>query len=478
MKKLLLILSLLLCLTLLVACGSKEESKPTEPSTPVESTPGNETDPEVPEFDPEVAFGFYTISNAAGKLLGSPETQNKAITFDIAPQSISVEEANTWTIEPKLSAKGEEVYVLFCTYDPHDVAEPDKLLPGKGLVRASYRDNDANQQWTLEKNSDGTFKLINYKNPRFCLVTDASGQPVLAETSKAGTEANWKIEEKTTFEEFRTWYSKDDTDRKVIFQLPVNILEAANITSDRIQQFVEDTVTMYYTYIDFTDFVTYDHIILKAYEKEKYIAYVVSGYMCVSADKEFITADLRRMGERTVKHKVQDANFMMLHEMGHMFDRGRKWSFEGEAMTDIKAAYVLYTNSNWVAAPSEFDSATYFNAATITDSYKRLGGSSMDGTKDGYSIYCCAAIFVDIIQNNIKNWDKVKEMYHWYSANQDNIDPVKWYREAHNLDDKTAVTEGAARLDLYIAKLTEFGGVDVRSLITPKDYQSMLAKCS
>lgn len=478
MKKLLLILSLLLALTLLVACGGKKENKPTEPSTPVETPSGSETKP-TPELpNPEIKFGFYNISNAAGKLLGSPEAQNKPITFDVAPQQISVEEANTWTIEPKVSAKGDLVYVLFCTYDPHDVAAPDKLLPGKGLVRARYNDNDANQQWTLVKNEDGTFKMINYKNPRFCLITDASGQPVLAETSKVSTEANWKIEEQTVFEEFRTWYSKDERDRKIIFQLPVNITEAANITSDRIQQFVEDTVTIYNTYIEFTDFVTYDHIILKAYETEEYIAYVVSGYMCVSADKDFITADLRRMGERTVKHKVQDCNFMMLHEMGHMFDRGQKWSFEGEAMTDIKAAYVLYANKNFVAAPSEFDSATYFDATNITDSYKRLGGSSMDGTKDGYNIYCCAAIFVDIIQNNIKDWDKVKEMYHWYSNNIDTINPVKWYKEAHNLDDKATVTEGAARLDMYIAKLTEYGGVDVRSLINPKDYQSMLAKCS
>ncbi len=474
MKKLLLFVSLLLALTLLVACGNKKDDTPTTPTETPNSTEKNPTTPEVPEVgDPIIDFGFYNISNAAGKLLGAPESKNKPVTFDAAPVNISVEEVNTWTIEPKVSAKGELVYVLFCTYDPRDVAQPDKLLPGKELIRVAYDENNATQQWIITENEDGTFKLVNYKNPKFCLVTTSNGQPAIAETEKAGTEANWTIEEKTTFEEFMTWYSKN---RKIIFQLPKNTISDAGITNDRIQQFVEDTVTIYETYIDLTGFVTYDHIILKAYETEEHIAYVMNGYMCVSSDKDFIVADLARMAKRTTEHNVHDCNFMMLHEMGHMFDRNQKWTFEGEAMTDIKAAYVLYANPDFVAAPSEFPPAQYFDASNITQAYKSLGGSDMN---DGnYSIYCCAAIFVDIIQNNIKDWNKVKEMYHWYHENYDSIDPVAWYIEAHNLEDDAKVVQQVARLDMYIAKLSEFGGVDVRSLINVKDYQTMLEKCS
>jgi hypothetical protein len=181
------------------------------------------------------------------------------------------------------------------------------------------------------------------------------------------------------------------------------------------------------------------------------------------------------MQQRTDKYNVKDINFMMIHEMGHMFDRGQKWSFEGEAMTDIKGAYILYANPTYVAAPSEKDAGTYYNHTNITDAYRSLGGASMDG--NSYSIYCCAAIFVDIIQKEIKDWNKVKEMYQWYANNINDIDPIKWYKTENNLDDSTKVAESYARLEMYIAKLSEYGGVNVRSFIKDKDYESMSKKC-
>lgn len=480
MKKILLLLSLILCLSLLVACGSSEKKEETKTEPTVENPTAEQPTEEQPKEDDgikstEINFGFYNLVNSKGQMLGGTEANGKSPAFDItADDELMLEKLNTWTIEPKTSAKGDLVYNLYCTYDPHVLVEPEKLIPGKTIVTSGYEENDMFQQWIISKNEDGTFKILSYRNPRFCLTTGEDGTPILGLIEEAGPEANWTITEKTSFDRFIPFYSEN---RKVIFQLPKNIINAAKITPERIQQFAEDTVTMYETYIDLTGFVTYDHIILKAYDTEEYIAYVINGYMCVSADKEFIIADLKRMAERTDKHNVRDVNFMMLHEMGHMFDRNQKWSFEGEAMTDIKAPYILASHPEFVAAPSEFQSKEYFNAATITEAYKKLGGASMNGTKDGYSIYCCAAIFVDIIQKDIKDWSKVKEMYHWYSANQKDIDPIKWYREANGLDEKASVVEHVARLDMYIAKLTEYTGVDVRSLIKENDYKSMYLKC-
>jgi len=101
----------------------------------------------------------------------------------------------------------------------------------------------------------------------------------------------------------------------------------------------------------------------------------------------------------------------------------------------------------------------------------------MNGTAEGYSIYCCAAIFVDIIQNNIKDWDKVKEMYHWYANNIKDIDPAKWYIENNNLPDETKISDQAARLYMFIGKLSEYGETNVMALIKEDDFKSMLAKC-
>jgi|GEM_PF-3177368 len=485
MKKLLMVLTLLLTLALLVACGGGEKAKDDQPDTPdtdvntgegSENGEGSET-PDTPTAKIDIPFGFYNITNAKGNVLGAPESAKEDIKFDVVDtRYLKAEEANAWTVEPKIAEDGSVYYVLFCTYDPHHVAKPANLIPGKGLVRDYYDENNEAQQWILKKIDKDTFRIYNKKNEKFFLVTDEKGNPTLTveeQFDAATMDPNWIFKEQTEFSEFITFYSED---RTVIFQLPKNTIKDAKIGAARIQQFVEDTVAMRKTYIEFTDFVTYDHIILKAYESEEHIAYVVSGYMCVSSDKDFIVADLKRMAERTTKHNVHDINFMMLHEMGHMFDRGRKWTFEGEAMTDIKAAYVLYKNPDCVAAPSEFESAKYFDYKTITEAYKHLGGSEMNGSN--YSIYCCAAIFVDIIQNNIKDWDKVKAMYHWYQENNDKLDPVAWYKETNKLDDSTEVKENVARLDMYIAKLSEFGGVNVRKLIKDKDYQSMYKKCN
>ena len=482
MKKLLLVLTLLLTLALLVACGSNEttgdENNAGTEEDNTTTQPSEKPDKDEASGDHPIPFGFYNITNKSGKLLGAPETTGQPITFGVSDtKTLTAEEANTWTIEPKIAADGSAVYVLFCTYDPKNVASPAALLPGRGLERGNYDcdANDATKQWIITKNEDGTFQIVNKKVERFCLVTDAKGNAVLADKDNlpADVDPNWTITEKTEFTEFETWYSKD---RTMIFQLPVGIEKKADITSDRIQQWAEDAAAMRKTYIEFTGFNTYDHMILKAYETEKHIAYVVSKYLCITSDKDFIVADLARMSERTTKHKVHDINFMMLHEMGHMYDRKHQWNFEGEAMTDIKAAYVLYKNPDCVAAPSEYEPREYFDYKTITKAYTGLGGTKMDG--GSYSIYCCAALFVDYIQNQIKDWDKVKDMYHWYVDNHDSIDPVAWYKNKKGLGEKDQVALHVARLELYMDKLTEYGGVPAGLHIKGDNYTSIYKKCN
>jgi LPXTG-motif cell wall-anchored protein len=34
------------------------------------------------------------------------------------------------------------------------------------------------QQWIISKNEDGTFKILSYRNPRFCLTTGEDGRAV------------------------------------------------------------------------------------------------------------------------------------------------------------------------------------------------------------------------------------------------------------------------------------------------------------
>ncbi|MBP3321245.1 MAG: hypothetical protein J6M12_02720 [Clostridia bacterium] len=459
MKRILAILLVILfSLTLFASCNKKQEStSPSSPSSlPSSSAPSpapelstslpQGTSPEDVEAEPvKIPFGLYKITSSDGKVLGYDNTNT--------PGYEETDYKRTcWTVESFLDAKGRRGYTLYAGDLPSFALTAQKALPGgtTKVFQSSAVNPEKKQLFYLEEYEDGTFALKSAVNPIFALAaTDET--PSLALFAEAGEEIKWKFEPLTEgCDRYVEWRSVNGL---FTVRMGPDILRRARISSERMQEWANQMENVYYSYVELTGFVPYQHIIFKAYEGEEYPGYVMGNYMVISADKDFMYTDLGKMAQRDTMG-VTDYNFLLLHEMGHMFDWGRQWDFEGEAMTDIKVSYALYDNPEAVAAPSEFGAKEYFNGQNINECYNECAGNKpMNGT---YNIFRTAAIFTEFGQ--MDNWETMKKTYHWFEESG--------WKAQNNTE----------MLEKYVEKLSEFSGKDIRSMIADKEWETIVAK--
>lgn len=444
-----LLLTLLFALTLFASCGGKsttEESAPSIPSPELSTSLPQGTSTEDVEAEPvKIPFGLYKITSSDGKVLCYDNTNTPCYDETLYKRTC-------WTVESFLDAKGRRGYTLYAGDLPQNAMSVQKAMPGgtTKVFPASATNPEKKQRFYVEEFEDGTFALKSVVNPIFALAsTDEAPSLVLAE--EAGNEIRWKFEPLTEgCDRYLEWRSSGGI---FTVRMGPDILKKARVTDERMKQWADQMEKVYYSYIELTGFVPYQHIIFKAYEGEEYPGYVMGDYMVISADMNFMYTDIGKMAQRD-KMDVIDYNFLMLHEMGHMFDWGRQWDFEGEAMTDIKVSYALYDNPEAVAAPSEFGAKDYFNGSNINECYNKLSGNKkMNGT---YDIFRTAAIFTEFGQ--MDNWETMKKTYHWFEESG--------WKAQNNTE----------MLEKYVEKLSEFSGKDIRSMIDEKEWATMVAR--
>ena len=139
----------------------------------------------------------------------------------------------------------------------------------------------------------------------------------------------------------------------------------------------------------------------------------------IIADKEEIVKDFAKLKYRKEKGK-EDWNFLLLHELGHLFQNNKVWDFEEEGLTDFQLAYIL-EKENVGAAPSEFDADTFFVGRDIINAFY-----SMRVDKMYLGAYKLTSIAQDI------GWNKFKICYqninNTYGENGNNYSKIdKFY---------------------------------------------------
>jgi len=162
--------------------------------------------------------------------------------------------------------------------------------------------------------------------------------------------------------------------------------------------------------------------------------------------RDFAYQDLEKMVTRD-KEAASDWNFCAMHEMGHLFDSQVGWYFETEMMTDLKLAYCIDQGGGAVA-PSEFAAQEYFTFDTIMDCYTELGGVMQESRK--YGAYQAAYVMLRI--QKTLGWEPFKQTYKWFIETDSN--PTKKYD----------------KFFLFIDKLTEYSGKEVRKLFTDVEW--------
>ena len=304
------------------------------------------------------------------------------------------------------------------------------------------------QMWKVVANSNGTYSFISCADERFCLGFE-NGKAVLQLRDVNNSVQEWYAV--AVVDSSPKNYLEYISENKVIeLRLPLNITEV--ISDSRLNKWVNDLETAYFTFYDLTGYKPYEVVIIKAYEPitkyQNVLGYVYDDCNIIYIDSNFIRGELVKMTNR-----VNDWNFCVLHEMGHMFDSKRPWNFEGELFTDMKIPYVLEKNGAG-AELSEFGDGDVRYGKDIMNSYKLLGGN----LSAEYEIFACCYRFMQIKEEI--GWAPFKSTFHKLQEDEA----------------KYSAFSKREKLDLFINTLSYYSGKDIKSYFSNDEWQSIVNK--
>ena len=304
------------------------------------------------------------------------------------------------------------------------------------------------QKWKIVRNSNGTYSFLSCANENYCLGLDGT-RTVLQLRDITNASQEWYAEAVDIRKNYTTYFGKQGI---IEIRLPLNITEV--ITSARLQKWANDLEKAYFSLYDLTNFKPYHYIIVSAYKPitkyEAVVGYVLDNVNIIYVDGNFIRGDLAKMANR-----VNDWNFCVLHELGHMFDLNRPWKFEGEAMTDIKVSYVLEQNGAGAELSSTGNTSVRYGK-DIMYSYKNMSAD----LSVKYDIFACAYKFLQIKEEI--GWEPFRKTYHILQSEEGKY---------INASEKE-------KFELFVSTLSLYGRKDIKSYFTMNEWNSILKELS
>lgn len=377
--------------------------------------------------------GTYTFCN---------KRENKYLSYSNKTLTLSDTPVN-WKLEH--AASGFYVYAdgteLLLDID-------NAYLASGNTIKIWERTGYSVQMWRVVVNTNGTCSFISCADEQYCLGFE-NGKAVLQLRDSNNSAQEWEATTvtDTSPKEYVEYISQQNI---IELRLPLNITDV--ISDSRLNKWVNDLEKAYFTFYDLTGYMPYEVVIIEAYKPitkyENVLGYVYDGVNIIHIDGNFIRDDLSKMTKR-----VNDWNFCVLHEMGHMFDSQRPWNFESELFTDMKISYVLEQN-NAGAELSEFGDGDVRYGKDIMKSYKLLSGN----LSAKYEIFACCYKFMQIKEEI--GWEPFKSTFHKLQK-----DEVK-YRNISKRE----------KLDLFVNTLSDYSGKDIKGYFTASEWNSIVEK--
>ena len=374
-----------------------------EPSSPTELTPEqllakkrNNTASSTQEDLNVIPVGLYEFVLADGRKLAYEGMDVKLVGADVTENTqflVSFQNAGTDS-----TGRAGVRYVIYAG----DSVEKSLYCPGATVCLKESNDRLSNYNWRFIENEDGTvqFKFLSGSTVKLLEVTE-SGALACSNQGVAKGETNFKMnlisEDIKSYEQYIS--EKGD--------IVLRVSSMVKLKDARFQKLANDMQVAYETYYELTNFLPYESIIIRVYQNEPYFGYVYQGWNVISFNVKNAISDLGNILGRD-KLDINDWNFCLLHEMGHMFDWGRGWRFHGEFATNMKVAYVLYANKDVgaSAATSGYSYKKCFDGDTIVDMWNTCPKMT---EATGFNLDRVLYVFVSYAQS--VGWDNVKKAY-------------------------------------------------------------------
>ena len=349
--------------------------------------------------------------------------------------------------------KVERASVGFYLYagDNDVVLDIDNAKVATGTIIKLWEVNGYNvQKWKIIMNENGTYTFLSCADENYCLGIEG-GRTVLQLRDKTNATQEWQgtAVVDNTLQQYKAYTSNQGI---VEVRLPYNITDV--ISDSRLQQWANDLEKAYFSLYDLTNFKPYDYIRIEAYKPitrySNVLGYVLDDVNIIYIDGDFIVKDLAKMANR-----VNDWNFCVLHELGHMFDCQRPWNFESEALTDIKLSYIL--EQNYAGAELSHTGNTEVRyGKDIMYSYQAMSGN----LSEEYDIFAFAYKFLQIKEEI--GWEPIKQAFH----------------KLQSEEDKYVNVSKVEKFELFINTISDYSGKNIKSYFTTAEWNSIMTKVS
>ncbi len=218
-------------------------------------------------------------------------------------------------------------------------------------------------------------------------------------------------------------------------------------SAERIQEWVNHLDIAYQSLGELVGDFPYDGDVISILSKEEVSPFGYSGNP-ISVSRSSVAHFLPRLSNN-------DLGFGFLHELSHDFEFEGKWNFDGEHWANFKLHYIVETHNVTV-----FVNNQYYTGEELKQFWKDRYDSQMGLylSQGGYFQFndCLTHTFVTI-KDSI-GWDPFKKAFSSFRA----------------LDDSWISTSNQEKFEKYLALLTSFSGVDVKSLISDDDYAAYI----
>lgn len=315
--------------------------------------------------------------------------------------------------------------------DDHDIAE----YYG-GNLQIALDSGYSCQHWNLYLNQNGNVLIEHSDTNNYFLYSD-NNELTIKERTNDLDGFNFIFENSSLTQGYPYIEIKSMTN-KISLRLEPTILKIAN--KSWLEEWANDLEKAVYSLSRLVGNMPFSTFEIRAYANCNSWGYVFYGKHIVHINNLDMKNEIIRMRKR----KCRDISFGVLHELSHLFDDGR-WLFDGEAMANLKIAYVLQELDFTVCLSDHSNHEIFTSKNYVEELYREHG--RLDNLK---GLFCSSlAAKLAEIASTI-GWDAYKKVF----------------RNFPQISNESSMK----RFETFIQKLSDYSNQDVRNMFNTLEW--------
>lgn len=389
-------------------------------------------------------------------------TNSVAVITDSKGRYITAGKSNEYTGEVSLSDDKTEWVLVKCAGKQNTFRIKRTGGAGGYLTKSYDFDNERDsvsfaarynssgiQEWIFEKQNGKKVWIVNLY-PEKTVMTVQKGRLYLKPYGEKTDEDCFTINETGGFE-----YETELLSKNGRVSIVFNKTLTKRMTEKQLQAMADDLEKVYDRYAELQGFTPAGKIEMHCEDN----ILDAAGYVTGANDSIYFYPDGIVYGEAEMEEQEKyfgrpALHFGLLHEMGHVFDGGRNFCFDSEALTTMRIMYLL-CNSDYVSFPEGWPYREL--QPEFTNERLLSFHEAMDCGKlaDGYSVTPVSAKFARIFEE--LGWEHFTYVFkNWDESRVNGKDRFEVFKE-------------------WVRLISESSGKDVKAMFSDREWKNVKA---